>query len=168
INVYLHVELKLKTVFEKMIKENKISTEDFMDKLSRWELLDSKNTPFIRRGIERFLKGDYISAVHILVPQFESITRNMFFKAGYPTTSIKKGNTQHEETFNTFLNREDIKETLGKDIHKLIKFVMIEQSGFNLRNEIAHGLIEISKLDYSKCILVIYLILIMTRFEKQN
>lgn len=50
-----------------------------------------------------------------------------------------------------------MKSTLGNDVHKLIQIVMVEQSGLNLRNEIAHGLIELSNINYTKCILVIYL-----------
>ncbi|PPJ91630.1 DUF4209 domain-containing protein, partial [Staphylococcus aureus] len=160
----INVELLLKAIFDKLISEFEISTEDFMQKFNKWELLDNKNVPFIEHGISRFLEKDYLSALHILVPQFESTVRRMFSKAGYSTTSIRKGNTQQEVTFNEFLLRDDVKSTLGNDVHKLIQIVMVEQSGLNLRNEIAHGLIELSNINYTKCILVIYLFLIFTRF----
>ncbi|HHQ4908021.1 TPA: DUF4209 domain-containing protein, partial [Staphylococcus aureus] len=153
----INVELLLKAIFDKLISEFEISTEDFMQKFNKWELLDNKNVPFIEHGISRFLEKDYLSALHILVPQFESTVRRMFSKAGYSTTSIRKGNTQQEVTFNEFLLRDDVKSTLGNDVHKLIQIVMVEQSGLNLRNEIAHGLIELSNINYTKCILVIYL-----------
>ncbi|HDJ1930048.1 TPA: DUF4209 domain-containing protein, partial [Staphylococcus aureus] len=150
----INVELLLKAIFDKLISEFEISTEDFMQKFNKWELLDNKNVPFIEHGISRFLEKDYLSALHILVPQFESTVRRMFSKAGYSTTSIRKGNTQQEVTFNEFLLRDDVKSTLGNDVHKLIQIVMVEQSGLNLRNEIAHGLIELSNINYTKCILV--------------
>lgn len=161
----INVELLLKEIFDKLISEFEISTEDFMKKFNRWELLDNKNVPFIEHGISRFLDKDYLSALHILIPQFESTIRRMFSKADYATTSIKKGTTQNEVTFNQFLLRDDVKLALGEDIHKLIQIVMVEQSGFNLRNEIAHGLIEFSKITYSQCVLVIYLFLILTRYK---
>ncbi|HHU6759932.1 DUF4209 domain-containing protein [Staphylococcus aureus] len=89
----------------------------------------------------------------------------MFSKIGYTTTSIRKGNTQQAITFNEFLLRNDVKSSFGNDIHKLIQIVMVEQSGLNLRNEIAHGLIEIRNVNYTKCILVIYLFLILTTYN---
>ncbi|RIN28382.1 DUF4209 domain-containing protein, partial [Staphylococcus succinus] len=137
----INVELLLKAIFDKLISEFEISTEDFMQKFNRWELLDNKNVHFIEHGISRFLEKDYLSALHILVPQFESTVRRMFSKVGYSTTSIRKGNTQQEVTFNEFLLRDDVKSAFGNDVHKLIQIVMVEQSGLNLRNEIAHGLI---------------------------
>ncbi|WP_210125796.1 DUF4209 domain-containing protein [Staphylococcus sp. GDY8P126P] len=161
----INVELLLKAIFDILISEFEISTEDFMQKFNRWDLLDSKNIPFIKCGITKFLEKDYISAIHILVPQFESVVRRMFSKLGYSTTSIKKGITQQEVTFNEFLLRDDIRSALGNDVHKLIQIVMVEQSGLNLRNEIAHGLIELHNINYTKCILVIYLFLILTTYN---
>src|SRR5699024_1412706 len=84
----INVELFLKAIFDKLILEFEISTEDFMQKFNRWELLDNKNIPFIEHGISRFLEKDYLSALHILVPQYESTVRRMFSKADYSTTSI--------------------------------------------------------------------------------
>ncbi|WP_419792120.1 DUF4209 domain-containing protein [Staphylococcus chromogenes] len=161
----INVELIIKYIFDKLISEFEISTEDFMQKFNRWELLHNKNVPFIEHGISRFLEKDYLSAMHILVPQFESTVRRMFSKAGYSTTSFRKGNTQQEVTFNEFLLRDDVKSAFGNDVHKLIQIVMVEQSGLNLRNEIAHGLIESSNINYTKCILVIYLFLVLTRYN---
>ena len=161
----INVELLLKAIFDKLILDFKLSVEDFMKKFNRWELLDNKNVPFIEHGISRFLEKDYLSALHILVPQFESTVRRMFSKVGYSTTSIRKGNTQQEVTFNEFLLRDDVKSALGNDVHKLIQIVMVEQSGLNLRYEIAHGLIELPNINYTKCILIIYLFLILTTYN---
>ncbi|MGT0202498.1 hypothetical protein ACVNPX_10345 [Staphylococcus aureus] len=46
-NNYMHhlninVELTLKAIFDKLISEFEISTEDFMQKFNKWELLDNK------------------------------------------------------------------------------------------------------------------------------
>ncbi|WP_353437601.1 hypothetical protein [Staphylococcus coagulans] len=38
----INVELFLKAIFDKLIVEFEISTEDFMQKFNRWELLDKK------------------------------------------------------------------------------------------------------------------------------
>jgi hypothetical protein len=168
-NYMLHldvsVELLVKKIFNILIQEHNFNTEDIMTKFNRWGLLSQQNYHLIEAGITRFFEEDYISAIHILVPQFESTLRNLFVQADFATTSIKKGTGQHEETFNQFLNRKDVKDSLGENIHKLIQIVMVEQSGLNLRNEIAHGLISFSSITESRCILVILLYLILTRYE---
>lgn len=165
----LHIEvdvgLLLEKVFDKLIEEQNFNTKDVMKKFDEWKHLDEKNYPFIEAGIKRFFEKDYVSAMHILVPQLESTLRNFFVKAGYSTTSIKKSTGQNEETFHEFLNREDIEKALGRNVKKMIQVIMVEKSGLNLRNDIAHGLIDFSDITKNRCILVIYLYLVLTRYS---
>lgn len=168
LSLNLNLEILIKTIFEKLVSEFHLNVDDIMEKFNRWGWLDDRNRPFVENGIRKFFEDDYIGSIHILVPQFESTLRRFFANIGFPTTSIKKGTAQHEETFNEFLNREDIKISLGENVHKLIQIVMVEQSGLNLRNEIAHGLIKLSDITKTKCILVIYLFLVLTRYSITN
>ena len=168
LSLNINLEVLIKTIFEKLIAEYHLNVDDIMEKFNRWGWLDDRNLPFVEKGIKKFFEDDYISSIHILVPQFESTLRRFFANIGFPTTSIKKGTAQHEETFNEFLNREDIKISLGENVHKLIQIVMVEQAGLNLRNEIAHGLIRFSDITKNKCILVIYLFLMLTRYNINN
>lgn len=129
----------------------------------KWRTI-KRTISIIEVGIKRFFEGDYVSSLHVLVPKFESTVRELFEKAKFPTTSMKK-TSQHEQTFNAFLDREDVKlelNKLGKDFHKVIQIVMISQTGMNLRNDIAHGLIPYSSITKSRCIIVIYLFLTKT------
>lgn len=164
----LNIEIFLKNIFDKMIDDYHLSTNDILEKLNRWGNIDERNYSLIEIGLSRFFDKDYVSSIHILIPQFESVLRTFFAKLGFSTTSLKKNMTQNETTFNEFLKRKDIKDVLGNDIHSLIQIVMVEQSGLNLRNEVAHGLINLSEITKSKCILVIYLFLILTRFTNDN
>ncbi|MCF7622526.1 MULTISPECIES: DUF4209 domain-containing protein [Bacillaceae] len=165
-NYLMHLqETLLVRLFDKLIDENDLNCYNLLDKIKSWELLDSKNEVFIEIGIKRFFEGDYISSLHILVPQFESCLRRMFSNSGYVTTSIKKGVAQHEITFNEFLNRDDVKSSLGEIYHTLVQVVMVEQAGFNLRNKIAHGLITQTECNKSMNVLVIYLFLLLTNYR---
>lgn len=168
LNLNINLEILIKTIFEKLTSELHLNADDIMEKFNRWGWLDERNRPFVENGIRKFFEDDYIGSIHILVPQFESTLRRFFANIGFPTTSIKKGTAQHEETFNEFLSREDIKISLGENVHKLIQIVMVENSGLNLRNEIAHGLIKFSDITKTKCILVVYLFLLLTRYSIKN
>lgn len=166
--VYVENEIGkfLEQVFDKLISEQDFGSEDIMDIFKNWGFLDKNQYNIIEVGIKRFFEGDYVSSLHVLVPKFESTVRELFEKAKFPTTSMKK-TSQHEQTFNAFLDREDVKlelNKLGKDFHKVIQIVMTSQTGMNLRNDIAHGLIPYSSVTKSRCIIVIYLFLILTKY----
>lgn len=162
----LNLEIVIKSIFERLSSNYHLNVDDIMEKFERWGCLDARNRPLVESGIRNFFEGDYIASIHILVPQFESTLKRFFSNKGFHTTSIKKETAQHEETFNEFLNREDIKGLLGENVHKLIQIVMVEQSGLNLRNEVAHGIIKFSDITKTKCILVIFLFLILTRYKE--
>jgi hypothetical protein len=166
IDLQLKLELLLLPIFEKLIARG-LDTKILLRKLEECYLLDEDNLRFINVGIQRFFENDYISALHVLVPQYESILRSMFTKLGFATTSIKKGIAQHEETFNVFLEREDIRLVLGEDLHKFIEMVMVKQRGFNLRNNVAHGLMKSNEYTKELTVLVIYMYLLLANFQKK-
>lgn len=154
----------LTPIIDRLVRENGLTSDEFIKKIISWSLMSSQNAPLVEIGIRKFFDDDYVSSLHILVPQFESCLRRMFSQAGFATTSIKRGMAQHEETFNEFLNRDEIKEVLGESFHKFIQMIMVEQTGLNLRNKIAHGLINVE--DCSKQInnLILFLYLQITKF----
>lgn len=103
-----------------------------------------------------------MGCIHILAPQFESTLRRAFSLKGYSTTSLRRGAVQHEETFNVFLERADVQSALGIGLHRVIQMVMVNHLGFNLRNEVGHGLISIEKCNQSYCAQIILLFLALT------
>ncbi|MDD9783130.1 DUF4209 domain-containing protein [Priestia megaterium] len=148
-------------LFEELI-ERGLNAQHIIDQINNWEYIGEENKEFIKVGVERLFEKDYISSLHILVPQFEDVIRGFFHKLGFVTTSIKKGTAQHEQTFNEFLERQDIKEVLPERTHKYIQILMVEQTGSNLRNKIAHGLINSSECNLMNNILVLHLYLVLT------
>jgi hypothetical protein len=163
--VIITIEALLKEIFRTLVEERGMTQDEVVNFIRSWPLLDERNSIFVEVGIQRFFARDYISALHILVPQFESCLRRMFAQAGYPTTSIGTGGTQQEQTFTAFLEREDVKAVLKPNFHKYIQFVMVDQTGFNLRNDIAHGLIRPEDCTETNALMVIHMFLILNRFR---
>jgi|GEM_PF-1144622 len=118
----------------------------------------------IDRGIERLFADDYISAIHILVPQYEGALRRFFEYYGYPTTGVASDGTQKEQTFTEFLKNEFVK-VLPEDYLYLVDYVMVCQLGLNLRNNVAHGLIEMPVINKMTALIVLYIYFVLFGFE---
>lgn len=118
----------------------------------------------IDRGIERLFAGDYISAIHILVPHYEGAFRRFFEYYGYPTTGVSSDGTQKEQTFTEFLKNEFVK-VLPEDYLYLVDYVMVGQLGLNLRNNVAHGLIETHVINKMTALIVLYIYFVLFGFE---
>lgn len=139
-----------------VLVENGLNSETVIERVCNWDYMLPNNQSIVEQGIRRFFEKDYISCLHILVPQFENAFRVFFEKKGYSTTSIK-GDVQHEITFNDFLKKDFVLSNVDVDLLFLIKHAMIENSGINLRNHIAHGLIGVEELNKLNCLIVLHL-----------
>lgn len=127
--------------------------------------LEYKDKALLSKGISHLFKDDYISSMHILVPIFENIFRSQFSYYNHPTTTIRSQTTQHEQTFNEFLCSEIVKSNIPEILLDIIKYVMVEDVGFNLRNNIAHGLTDLQSFNETMANIVLFLILSITKFD---
>lgn len=150
------VNLFLMPIFE-LLKEKGLTAVSIIEIYKNWDFYNPEREELLKIGFQRILDGDYISALHVLVPQFEACLREMFDGVGIATTVVKPGIVQHEQVMTEFLLREDIKKALGEDFHAYICTVMISQDGWNLRNNIAHGLVTRNIFNLSTSLVVFHL-----------
>lgn len=162
---YSKISISLIPLFRKLETEKSLTWNHVFEKIIQTSLVDKEKYTILEFGLKKYFERDYISSIHILVPHFEDILRGIFHKLEYPTTSIKKGDTVQEVTFNTFLERDYVKSTLGTDLHKFIQMTMVEQTGLNLRNKVAHGLISENECNEVNGTLVVFLYLLITNFQ---
>lgn len=162
-NIWL--QLMFSIMYDKIwikLEQQGLSCEMVVDRITGWECMSEIDADIIKVGIERYFNEDFISAIHTLVPKFESCFREFFSWGGYPTTSIKKSATQHEQTFNEFLENDFVKNNIDSDTLFLIKYVMVDNLGYNLRNDIAHGLAGADKFSRNIANIVLFLYFILT------
>ena len=164
-NYGIELEVMFSTVvnfiWTKMIDMG-LTVQMVIDRICETEYMDETQKEIIAVGINRFFEDDYVSALHVLVPQFESYFRTFFEWGEFPTTSLKNNGLQHEQNFNDFLRQDFVREYLDENLLFMIEFVMVEQLGKNLRNNIAHGLSDIKAFRKNNCLIVVYLFWLIT------
>lgn len=102
------------------------------------------------RGIAAGLTGDFEVAVHLLLPQMENALRTAVRAvAGVPATSMDSAGQQKDWNLSTLLVEEGrplVEKIFGEDLVFDLAALLVERSGYNLRNAVAHGLVG-SRLD---------------------
>jgi hypothetical protein len=106
------------------------------------------NNPFIPtghegiylRGLQAGFHGDWLMAMHLLVPQIENSIRHILKVNGNITTSLRNG-IQAEQSIIQLLERQDVIECFGEDLVFNLRGMLIEDFGHNIRNDLAHGLV---------------------------
>lgn len=143
------------------------SVEALLKIYEGWDFYNKDREIVLRTGFTRLFEGDYISAMHVLVPHFEACLRDMCSDAGICTIVSKDGIYQ-EQVLNELLRREEVKVLLQEDMHHYIETVMVSQNSFNLRNNIAHGLINSSMFTETTAAIVLHMYTLLFSYGVQN
>jgi len=144
-----------------------INTEHFV-RLQDLEFLVSDN-PFVPtgrelifiRGLFAGLSGDFLIAAHLLVPQVENSIRHLlYYYAGEQRTSkLKNDLTQPERDLNELLYHDDVKRIIEEDLLFDLQSLMVEPGlGANIRNQLAHGLMDFDQFYAAEAVYAWWLI----------
>lgn len=164
--IQVNSSIVLTNLFSRLQQQKGLDNQSLTDYLANTGLFDEDNLALIQAGLERHFSGDYVSAVHILVPQFEDSIRTLFQRGGKGVIRPRRGQSGWEvETFGGFLDQDIVKNTLPVELRTYIQLVMTEQAGWNLRNRIAHGLIRPQDCNLVTSVTVLHLFLLLTLFR---
>jgi hypothetical protein len=125
-------------------------------------LLPDEQLKILDIGLEKYFKQDYVSALHILIPQFESFFLSASEKFGIDVISLnrtKEISTQPRTLGDTLLDKPEFQEVWSKDLCEQIKFILFEPLGYKFRHKIAHGEIKLTECNYQTTNLIVYLFL---------
>jgi hypothetical protein len=75
-----------------------------------------------------------------LTMKIEGLIRDFFIKQGIPTSTFKQDGIVREKDLNELLADPKMQEFFSEDELKFLKFILVEQMGYNLRHRIAHSL----------------------------
>lgn len=89
-------------------------------------------------GYER----DFVTALHVLIPQIEHMVRVHLKQAGATTTNLDKDGIETENGMSTLMALPEATQVFGKDLVFEITSLFCDPFGPNLRNELAHGLLD--------------------------
>lgn len=107
---------------------------------------------------------NFVSSTDSLVLKAEYFLREFCYFLGIATFKQKPNqNIIMEKTLDDLLN--DLDGKLSADDHFFIKFILTEKAGYNLRNKIAHGLMDNVEYGLEYPILAIIIILKLSNYQ---
>jgi hypothetical protein len=97
----------------------------------------------LQEGLEAYWAGDFVKAIHILVPQVERTLRDLLSLLGIPTVKTVRGHSGilDAKSMKDVLQDERVRTALTEDLWRYLFVLYIDRrGGLNLRNDLAHGL----------------------------
>jgi hypothetical protein len=91
------------------------------------------------RGIHAGFHGDFLVAAHLLVPQIENSIRFVLSLNGVDVSNLLADGTQPLKILGPLFDVPETKEIFGESLWFELRGLLIEKSGYDFRNQLAHG-----------------------------
>ena len=110
----------------------------------------ARQSPFVPIGRELLFgkalyagyDRDFVTGLHLLVPQIEHAVRFHLKQAGVKTTTLDSKGIETENVLGTLMGLSESEQIFGEDLSFEIRALFCDLSGPNLRNNLAHGLLD--------------------------
>lgn len=166
------LQLYLLRLFQELKEKKGLNKESFIKYLKDTKIFPEDFLIIMEVGIERYFAGDYISALHIFIPQFESVFLSLSEKLGIDIVALNQTaeiSTRTKVLSDRHLSSESFVKVWGEDLCKQVEFILFEPMGYKLRHRIAHGEIRAEECNLANTTLMLYLFLVLSaRIERKE
>jgi len=127
---------------EVLLLEHRLCEGDFIEVSRQSPIVPKDRVGLFGKALFAGYERDFVTALHLLVPQIEHMVRVHLKEAGAQTTNLDKDGIQSENGMNTLMELPEAEEVFGKNLAFELKALFCDAFGPNLRNELAHGLLD--------------------------
>ena len=119
-----------------------MTPEHVVDFVVQSPLFTDDRLPLIRRGVQAHFVGDYVQAIHVLIPQLERAVVGLTSLLGGTSTKPHRSSraVMQSKSLNDALDDDDVRRILGPDLRMYLVSMLSHPKGMNIRNDVSHGL----------------------------
>jgi len=122
--------------------EHNVILDDFIDVTNNSPIIPPDRAYLFAKGLYAGYRYDFVVALYILVPQLENMVRFHLKNAGVKTTTLETTGVESEWGLNSLVQLPEMKKIFSEELTYEIQALFCDPIGANLRNQIAHGLIN--------------------------
>jgi len=136
-----------------------VSPEILLQYLYQCPLFQEDRKEIIRAGLDAYFNNSHLVAVHLLTPQIEAAIRNLIEMTGGIVLKARRDGGFHLRTLDELLRDEQIKAVFGEDVSFYLRVLLTDQRGWNLRNNVCHGIMPIQYINEALSDRIIHVLL---------
>lgn len=118
--------------------------------------------PLVEAGVRAFVAGDYVAAIHLLIPQIEQALRQLAAMIGAPTYTPRRSGGMHARILDDLLRDDALKQVLGENIIEYLRAILTDARSWNLRNTVCHGLAPAGAFNPGTAVRVLHCLLLVS------
>lgn len=144
--ILVHVQGVVFPALNIFTNEHNISFRELNEIVLKSTLFPNDRKSIVTKGLLAGFEYDFITALHLLTPQLENMVRYKLRLANVKTSGIDKDGIETENGLSTLIKYPEFEQIFGKDLAFEIKALMCDSFGPNLRNNVAHGLLDANEM----------------------
>jgi len=138
----LVVQGALAPALEVVLAEHRLRVHDFVELARHSPAVTPGRETLVGKALSFGWNGDYAAALHMLTPQLEHMVRTHLKAAGELTSVVNAEGVEKEKSLSTLMESPRAEALFGKNLAFEIRSLFCGPIGPNLRNDVAHGLID--------------------------
>lgn len=142
IHVSLTVQGSILPAQEVLLLEHRLREADFVNLARQSPIVPIGRELLFGKALFAGYDRDFVTALHILVPQIEHMVRYHLKQARVQTTNIDSNGIENENGLSSLMDLSQTEEIFGEDLSFEIRALFCVPFGPNLRNNLAHGLLD--------------------------
>lgn len=138
----LAVEALIIPAVQRIALEHSATFSEWTAVLEDCHLVQPARAQSLATGLRAGLHFDQLVAVPVLVPQLEHLLRLIVLSRGGITVAMAEDSTQKEVMISSLLAKKELADALGADWVFDLTALLVDAGTGNLRNTIAHGMLD--------------------------
>lgn len=122
--------------------EHRLREIDFIELARRSPIVPVGREVLFGKALAHGFNLDFATSLHLLTPQIENMVRFHLKVARVSTTHLDQDGIETENGLSTLVDLPQTTAIFGEDLTYEIKALFCDQLGPNLRNNVAHGLLD--------------------------
>jgi Domain of unknown function (DUF4209) len=160
----INVQAVIVPAFEQVINEHAIELKEMENLASYSPFVPPGREGIFSEGLYAGFAQDFRSALHLLVPQIENSFRYLMQENEIITTKLDNSGVQRQIDLNELVVDQRLAAIISPNILFEVRCLMTDNRGPNLRNQIAHGMLDDSAFLSVEAIYAWWLILLICLF----
>lgn len=147
------------------------NVDDYVNHLFSSPVFPENSKSVISSGLKEYFLGNYIYAIHLLIPQIECTFRNLLQMAGGSILKQSRSGGWDYKLLHEILDEPILTNVFGddgSDVMKYFKTVLTDQRGWNLRNSICHGFADLNSIGVHHLDRVFHILLCLAHIKQSE
>lgn len=130
----------LRAVILRLVATRRVDAKKVIAFLSKSEIFDPDREKIIEIGLDAYFSQNWLVAIHLLIPQIENVIRRFVDLTG--GASVKKGKNGGLllRNLDELLRDQRVEYVYGPNGTFYLRVLLTDQRGWNIRNDVAHGI----------------------------